>query len=330
MAPGPWLIVGREGAWCRIRPLLWVVAEHELPPGAVDDGISKLGYAIRISDVTQRREALVQLLHDLAEHPESPEWETVIQYFASLRGLPSATLDLFALIADNPSIVPALLFRADELLFDVIWERLDELPFSWHLVSIQSWLQAANQMAAMYKKQLAGLDLEIDEFVQTAFSVFAERAPLRLQPMELISELIDVLGVVPGLVPEGGLITLATRPVGQEILGERLAEARQDLLRAQADTDWPPGPQIAAWVDNFPTAANEFKELLLKAMAGAGYRNDVLNAPVVAAIACAAGEPSSTALAVEIKRLRRFDERWFDTAYSITLALAISKILGAA
>jgi hypothetical protein len=110
-------------------------------------------------------------------------------------------------------------------------------------------------------------------------------------------------------------------------LQHRLNEARQDLLRAQADVQWPRDIEIERWEIGNGELVGKFEGVWLRPPERVGHRADVLHAPVIAALTSAFQCSTTADLIWGIKRLRRFNERWFDTAYSVTLALAIGQML---
>jgi hypothetical protein len=327
MEPGPWLIIGWEGSWCRFRPLLWTIGD--IPENALDDFIESgvMGDALRIPDPKQRRKAIDAAFRFLDETPKDPNWGLLGEYFTAFQGLPAASLDLFGRLAANPRVAAGLLMRADDSQFDIVWERLDEVPFSWQLVPVEAWVQAAAGLVSHYREQLAGFPGDIEPLIQQVFRTFAERLPEKLEPLALIPDLLTELDVVPGLARKSGLLGLAGSEQGAAILQQRLNEARQDLLRAQADVQWPQGNEIGCWATGNDELVTKFEGVWLEPPMGVRFRADVLHAPVIAALTSAFDCPTTADLVWEIKRLRRFNERWFDTAYSITLALAIGQML---
>jgi hypothetical protein len=327
LEPGPWLIVGWEGSWCRFRPLLWTIGA--IPEDALDVFCESgaIGDALRVPNPKERRRAIDAALSYLEEDPADPNWGLLSEYFAAFRDLPAPSLDLFGCVAVRPKTAVGLLLRADEAQFDAVWERLEELPFSWHLVPVEAWMQAASSLATHYRDQLVDFGGDVDGLLRQFFSTFAKRVPVKLEPLGHIIELVGSMEIIPGLVDKPGLLSIARSQQGRAHLIKHLSVARQDLLRAQADAEWPQGHQVGNWSGANKDLLTEFQELWLKPPDGVGFRSDVLHAPIIAALASTFNLPVNRDLVCEIKRLRRFDERWFDTAYSVALALAISHML---
>ncbi|MGH8473718.1 MAG: hypothetical protein ACREVJ_14950, partial [Gammaproteobacteria bacterium] len=123
------------------------------------------------------------------------------------------------------------------------------------------------------------------------------------------------------------LLQLARTPQGQDAFHRRREEAEQDLLRVNANANWPQARAIDDWrsmhMAKLPPALSG---LWNNPVPGTGFRTAVLNAPVVAALSSAQGIAPSQALVYEVKSVRSFDIRWFDEAYVYTLAMALGLI----
>ena len=120
---------------------------------------------------------------------------------------------------------------------------------------------------------------------------------------------------------------MVVSPEGRQALQPPLENARQALLHAHAEDRWPSGPIFSNWRARAGTLPKEIEDLWHIGLEGAHYRVPVLNAPAVAAIAAACGIAVDRPLVFELRRLRSFDEQWFDEAYSYMLAIAIGTLL---
>ena len=90
-AAGPWMILGRDGDWNRMRPLLWEV------PGKEDQILLErfqpkaggaLATAVCISNPDDRARALDELLVALADDCGHEDWHQIYAFLHRFRGLP--------------------------------------------------------------------------------------------------------------------------------------------------------------------------------------------------------------------------------------------------
>lgn len=265
-------------------------------------------------DREQRIRALDKVIEQLVNDPAHPDWELVDQYLTVFRDLP-ATLDLMDRFTHAPQAIALALLRADQSLFTTTWSLFEQLPFSWHLMPIAAWVQATKALVEAYRVQLAEYQGDVEAVIFSAFASFFERAPEEMAHMKLVVERIQDV-VFPTNSPAAPrLLALARTPAGQRAFSQHRENAKQDLLRAHADQDWPQGWAIADWrstqMVNLPPGLGA---LWIEPHPGMGFRTTVLNAPVVAALSSVQGSAPSQALVYEVKSLRSFDIRWFDEA----------------
>lgn len=329
-AAGPWMILGRDGDWNRMRPLLWNV------PGKDDSLLVErfqphegggLAAAVCIADREQRAMALDSLLAALAEDYGHEDWHEIYAFLERFRGLPASTLDVTErMIAAPRAAAVALLGAPDAGMFASVWALLEELPFLWSIVPMKAWVGAGQAFVASLRRHLKGYSGDTDAFVSESLSRFLKEAPLRQSGFETLSELIRV-GVLGYAIEETSYLKMAVSADGRATLRSQLTMPRQALLQTHAEDYWPRGPGFTSWLSRAGELPKEIQELWQIAPEGARYRVPVLNAPVVAAIAAACDIPVERPLIFEIRRLRRFDPQWFDEAYSYMLAISIGVIL---
>lgn len=329
-AAGPWMILGRDGDWNRMRPLLWNV------PGK-DDALllerfqpregGGLAAAVCVADPEQRAMALDSLLAALAEDCGHEDWHEIYAFLERFRGLPASTLDVTErMIAAPSAAVVALLGAPDAGMFSSVWALLEELPFLWSTVPMKAWVRAGQAFVDSLRRQLEGYAGDTDALVRESMGLFMKEAPLRQSGFETLSELMRV-GVLGCEIKETSYLNMVVSADGRAALRSQLTMPRQSLLQSHAEDHWPPGPGFRSWLSRAGELPKEIQELWQIAPEGARYRVPVLNAPVVAAIAAACDIPVERPLVFEIRRLRRFDPQWFDEAYSYMLAIAIGVLL---
>ena len=155
LTPGPWLVTAFEGESCRYRPLLWSVPSE----GGPDEPhrTNTLRDIVCIDDPMQRRGALDDRLAELAAAPDHDDWIVVQQYIETLQTLPSNTFDVVTRLVRNPHCcILALLRNAHRP--SVIIEGLERLPFSWHLVPLDMWVDAVRKYDDMKRDRIRQLE----------------------------------------------------------------------------------------------------------------------------------------------------------------------------
>ena len=195
---GPWVIVGKDGDWNRIRPLLWEV------PGKDDQMLLQdfdpkergaLETAVCISDTHERAAALDRLLVALAEDCSHPDWHQVYASIRRFRGLPAATLDLTDRIISTPCVaMMALLGASDTTMLSSVWSLLEELPFLWSLLPVKDWVATGRYFESSLRSELGRQRYpgDVNVLVQDALKPFFEEAPKRQLGFETLVELMRV------------------------------------------------------------------------------------------------------------------------------------------
>ena len=329
-AAGPWMILGRDGDWNRMRPLLWNV------PGKDDSLLLErfqphasgaLATAVCIADQVTRTQALDALLAALAEDCCHEDWREIYCYLERFRDLPASTLDVIERMIATPRAAAAALLNApDPGMFASAWSLLEELPFLWSMVPVKTWVGAGNCFLASLRRHLEGYSGDAEAHVRASMTCFLKEAPLRQSGFETLAELMRV-GVLGESIEETSYLKMVVSVQGRAALRDLLATSRQALLRAHAEDRWPRGPNVASWRRRVEKLPKEIHELWLVAPEGVWYRAPILNAPAVAAIAAACDIAVERPLIFEVRRLRRFDPQWFDEAYAYMFALAIGALL---
>ncbi len=323
-APGPWIILGLEGEWCRAQPKLWTIEGETQEDPDIDPAAYRLEQVVRIPNQDERNAAFDALLEELSEHPGDPRWTDLLAYLKAFGDLPPATLDLVDRLILKPKAVITLLLNADDTGFDLIFHLLDQTPFSWHLVPIASWTQASERFADMLRGQLEEVP-EADEIVYGAFKRFFQKAPAHGPFFEMIVEWLEST-IFEERKPTCRNLRMARTPLGaKQVLSLMKNEYRQ-LLQTHADElQWPTGQAITERFNRTNRLPAGLEKLLIREGSGTRHRIGVVNAPILAAIASVCGLEVSERESQEIRFLRDFDENWFERAYAMALLIGIGE-----
>ncbi len=328
--PGPWLAVGWRGDLAVTRPLLVTLGGA---PESSEDVHASLAALIR-APRNQRQAAMYSLLVELSADPGSPKWDELRGMLAEVGALPATTFDVVRGLIDHPGAMAlAAIKMGDHGAFHEFWEGMERLPFIWSLVPVDVWLEAARSEQRHLEAQGEALASALSpdllaELIARPLRVFGESLGTRRRSMRVMLEALHT-GGVPVPPPAEPVIQMAALAGGIPLRRARDA-ALQELLRTQAiddsrDAYWPPLDQsvLEAMIGALAAPAEVFPALRLDHL-GRGYRQPVLDAPVIAAIAAAWGHRLRPDHVFALRILRAFDDRWFDDAYVFTLALALA------
>lgn len=332
MEPGPWLVVGWDGGWCRMRPCLWIVGRtpgnelHAADAEAVEPVSASSREAKPLSAEwasahptrSERIAAFRPLLVEMGEQPAHLDWDVVDGTIRWARDLPAMTFDLIdALIHEPKAATMAALRCPDDDDFAVLWDRLETLPFSWRALPIDAWEQAVGRYVEPLIAELAEVakavtTLDVNEEIGKELDRVSARIVSRLPSLQPVFACVraDLFGLPLG--PEESALRSGML---NEMLLEDLGRYEEDLLRARAAHDqWPGGPALeskAAACKQNPA----YKSLWRKALLGARFRQDVLNAPIVAAVLAVENETPERNLMLDLRRAAEFDKQWFEDAH---------------
>ena len=310
--PGPWWVIGRDGAWARFRPLLVNVGEVALEQGS-DGGLSA---AIRERDPTIRQSELDRILYDLGVDPEHPDWPLLFRYVAMTREFPAAYFDVLRTLVKFPLTLSLALFKADEELFEDTWNFPEQMAFSWALIPVYVWKTSGQRFFSNLRDSLSTIEFG-DDLVWDAFRRFRERTVgHRAYWATLCDWLQETLFPNIGL-ENSALQLLRHMPVFAQ---NELRGAEMQLQgRHQADETWPDGRLVMDQVDSLiHDPRYRFEQLTQQ------YR-PVRCAPFVAAKIALNGIDVSPMLVHELRLIRNFDGEWFSRAFTIALTAGLAE-----
>jgi hypothetical protein len=154
---GPWLMSAWDGSVQRYRPLLITQREGQEEPV---EGVALLG-AVRIEDAAERSAAFQRVFDLLEQDPvaHQVEWNALNGYLMKLGQLPAPTFAVLAELVKRPVLCALALLRCHDTNSRLrILHGLEELPFMWHLVSLEDWSQAFSLVRNEYLQLEKALD----------------------------------------------------------------------------------------------------------------------------------------------------------------------------
>ncbi len=308
--PGPWLILGEDGNWPRFRPVLWNV-----PGEAETSGKGLFEQAVKAPEYKERQARMGELIEQLAADPTHPDWSKIASYIQWTRQYPAVTFEFFRHLVKNPEAMVLILLKSDDEDFDIIWSLAYQLPFSWHLLPVAAWKNAATVYITSMRDALSTLEGG-EQIVLEAFNAFRERVTGR-QPF--FRQICDWLSY--HLFPEAPLDNselMLARQAPTVMLGFVQDEEQAFQARHSADEIYPEGPEVMARLAKMHIA-QEFHFTHLQA-----HLRPVRCAPFVAAGIATRGAGYDEKFLYELLKLRSFDQEWFDRVFALALCLELA------
>lgn len=310
LEPGPWLILGREGEWFRVRPTLWTIPPRR---GDQEPEPSPLVAAVLVRDETQRLKRLREVLKRLGHAPDDIDWQQLHGYLTSLTELPATTYDAVMQLIHEPEVcVLALLLHEGPLA--PVWSGLESLPFRWSLVPACAWRRAFRVWQQYREQELATLPARYKEgYREETRSCLEEVRRIATFSNKGLQSLFDWLSA-PGPRSPG---------LGKSML-ELMDRAKIALVGTHSDEWW---PQAADYRSDFeqPLAGlpPSLQGLLEIRGPQPGYCHAVLKAPIFSALAAAWGIDVSPRARLELRSFQDFDPSYFEFAYGCALTRAL-------
>lgn len=316
--PGPWLLLGWEGDWCRFRPVVWQAGAGEAKKGAEaprEETLSAIQRALRLESVEERRSALTEGIEALAGDLADPGWAQVMACLERQSTLPAAVFELLRVLSSSSEAAVGALLLSSETQLARTWRTLQQYPFTWRLVPLRVWRRMADRFAAAQNGQ-GGDAVGAGNATRELLDRLARHRPfLRavadwLRSAVLGEELSQELRF-PLVVYEGVL-----------------EQERQDLMRRAAERWWP--HSAVGFGDWLPRRdlPNTLRQQLQRTRDKPGYMHAMLQAPLLTAFACVLDRgPAPERFLFTIHRLREFDSRFFDNSFEFGLRLALSVAL---
>lgn len=328
---GPWWILGYDGNWAIFRPSLWYEKPKSIQIENNDEEIededrlapTTLSEAIREPNQPIREWAIDEIIKLMGSDIEHSDWTVIYDFIDLSNDYPASAVDVLRILIKHPNTLCLALLKSNEENFDTVWNLAYQLPFSWHLMPIDAWLNACNLHYGFLKEEFRKYNLD-GGLVFNSFLDFRRRVigrghrflALILSWLQL--QLFSDIQVTPDMFDEQfrDLNLSINQPAH---FSEQLINAQNKLQeRHEAEEVWPTGPETMDVVSDL-SHERQFNRQ--------NFRRPVLCAPFVAANLALTNKSYSTELLFDLGNIRDFDREWFDRAYYIQLCIGLAKRL---
>lgn len=325
-SPGAWLVTAWEGDLAFARPTLVLV------PGEPPETDSPLLRAIRQPDPTTRAAALRLAVQALASDATHADWARALEFVGTLRDLPAGTFDVVRQLVREPDVMAMVPFFLDATSRPRICRAFEALPFAWSLVGLRSWARAVQRVQDAHPSLAQAVVRDALRWAADALpgaACVAHVAQARVGSHDLAPPgLQDNLRLVRSLLEAPSARTASGRWLAkdlqaggpQALLAHHLTHLTDQLRRSATHARWwPPlaSTQLARALGVAALAPRLEPSMLPTERP---FERAVLDAPLFAAAACAFSRAPTEEGLVQLRRLRAFDEQFFDGTYQIHLA----------
>lgn len=324
-SPGYYLAVASLNSTEFLRPLRFVVKVDEFnqqTDAFVPNAENLFDRILNLRELDERRTAWDGFFNDLADNSEHPGWARVDELLNESYKLPISTFETIAALTRNPDAVASRAFRnSKELRF---WQRLEQLPFLWSLVPINSWVKAAKKIRDDFKLKLEKNGIEdalVCKLLKDWANEFARNAPMHCSGVYCVLMALWRAGFE--FDPELLNATPDGRIRGLSLSDRQLEHTRLISQHTRFDTRYTwPNFKLGHSAE-VSSILRSTKDLLIKG----SLENQwvVLNGPAVAAIYTTHEFELSDELVRQFKRLRATDAEWYDKANAVATLILMSR-----
>ena len=311
-----WLIYPAECSVIKFKPLFWFNKELlEKSSVVATENINSLAQASQIIDNSQRSQAIKQVLNQMANDLDHESWQYLKDLTQKTKHLPLTTFEIWKISIGESKFLAALFIQNG---FENIVSRLtEELPIVWELVRINDWVSVLNS----YKTKLTLLVSSKNDLYNQDDTDFIDKIIYeKIKEIYKLSPSLDCLAkILRSIVLNETDKELKIMSIPAEIsLKPITKEAFQNLLRRQAESEWPQmlNKQLKDIQQQLPETLKELLEVKHH------FQVSVVLLPIILAWRSYTtdnyGWLGNAANIFKIEQLKSFDDDWFDTVFNFT------------
>lgn len=314
---GPWLLYPHEETPVALRPLLMTVPGKLPDDEMVDRGLAGI---LCKWDERLRMVALTQFVEEIAGDYLHQGWEEVEQWAARFGHLSLTSFDLWRVFAGSASGMAALAYRLGDISQNFLQKFAIEMPFCWTTISYRDWKLAMvnlrNQCEQIYSSEI--WQAVFTARLSSVGDKFTGEYP----------ELRYLLGLASANFDENGQqmvvgLQFGIGPQAENDLFQGETCKKQQLFHRHADEEWPGGLQdVLRQARNHPVYSRYI------CSTRHGFKDPVINLPLLLAVQCASGDTGewfkNRELISMLQHCRAFDLGWFEEAFNSTIARCLA------
>lgn len=306
---GSWLIYPTESSSVSLRPILWHIGEQAGDSELFLNGVTTLHRAVTLGN-DYRKETIRNVLKIMCSDYEHSGWNYLRNLCKHCMHLPLASFDVWAISVTSTDVLANLVLQMDEHFTKKLGE---ELPVFWELIPIQDWLTALRSLQDYLSKTI-----DDPEDTQLILISRIKRISNLNQSMELVSRFL-----IQVLFNTWDHELHAMRGIPFDVVKGMIRDSLQELDRRQAESQWPGmfKPELMSrWLQ-----LDKSVQRWLNIDGITDHHRAVTILPVLLASYCSTNSVPENWLGdsvsiFKIKRLKAFDEDWFNATFSIVLA----------
>lgn len=325
--PGPWLVLGWHGQWCRVRPILCDV------PGEMDHAGSPLRLACLHSNQRERERQIASALVELALLPQHPDWLLLADLMRWTAHLPPASFDTIRVLPQVPLALASSMIRLPEIdgsLAVLLMRAQEALPGSILTVTCDQWERV---ISAYLRADLAEYEQALHLGIPGLGSLDARLDAISGRVAKRLEEQLSLSWI-------GAVVDIARSAISGDHIAPQTAilfkdQGKDHIRRAYLDAVGRLPSSQGRWngphTDGLPVGTDDpfYASVLAKLRVGeAGLNADVerrrfAQLPAILAVRAVAGESLDLAATVQLREVRDYNTEWFDKVYHFAYLFAL-------
>lgn len=300
---GPWLIYPSATSSVSLRPILWIVSDESKADSLVGREISTLHSAVMVDQTQPRHQAINAILERMCSDFEHSGWSYLRQLWKQCAHLPLASFDVWSIAVTDTKLLAAMVLQMDESFTRKFSE---ELPVFWELIPLNDWLAIFTH----YKNYLENVidDADVNEMLE-----------MRIEKIGAVSQSLDIVT----RILKQWLCNKANQHPSFSQVSLLISQYQQELDRRQANSHWPEVLKLELITHWKQMCKSQQQWLKLENISD--HHRAVVILPMLLAAYCAnTNTPENwigdAAVIFKLKRLKAFDEDWFNEVFNIALA----------
>lgn len=306
LEPSPWLIYSDDKS-AGIRPLLWTKDFELMPPAqGVIESAASIGK--RYDRITAFKAVALQLSKDF----NMPEWK-YIHALLACENVPLATFDFWRGAIQSPEFLLALLLKANKKELQTVWMLDKQFPMTWLSLRVKGSVVVVGEFYCYMIERLGDDCADVAQNrIENRLTEFTSLYPALTNLIELLLYKVNCADKKQHTSVQQYMATLSV--------------LRNELEQRNAEDKWP--TYFANTIFHSVITHTDKQLVSLCLIQDKEYENNVLNAPVLAALASSGAVDLKFSAEVihAMREYHRFDPEYFESSFALTQQFIINLI----